>query len=254
MAKCFSAMCMLAAILAMTATGVMGESVTDNFDSYDAGVVIPAGNGWIGWGGQEHANGIVSDAQANSGPNSLAVIGGVGTDQALEFGYGEKGGLWTFSTMTYVPSTSTFGEQYFNLMNTFDQVNNVYEWSTVEIYWMMDEDEVDLVDKVYMISNAVGALDIVYDEWVEVRADINLDDNTVEVFYGGDLLSASTGASTWAYGGEEVHGIDVMDIFPMSDDASVMYYDDISLVQIPEPATMSLLALGGLALLRRRRK
>jgi len=45
-----------------------------------------------------------------------------------------------------------------------------------------------------------------------------------------------------------------MDIFPVTADASVMYYDDISLIEIPEPATMSLLALGGLAMLRRRRR
>jgi hypothetical protein len=250
MSKRFSALCMFASILAMTATGVMGASVTDNFDSYTAGVVIPAGNGWVGWGGQEYANGIVTAGPANSAPNSLAVVGGAGTDQCLEFGYGAKTGLWTFSTMTYVPSAGKAGETYFNLMNTFDQVNSVYEWSTVEIHWMMNPAQVDLVDKVYMSSNAVGALDIAYDTWVEVSADIDLTNDTVEVFYGG----VSLGASTWAYDGEEVHGIDVMDIFPISDDASVMYYDDISLVQVPEPATMSLLALGGLALLRRRRK
>ena len=41
---------------------------------------------------------------------------------------------------------------------------------------------------------------------------------------------------------------------PVSSDASVMYYDDISLSLVPEPATMALLGIGGLAVIRRRRK
>jgi hypothetical protein len=222
--------------------------VTDNFDTYTAGAAIPAGNGWVGWGGQEFANGIVSDAQANSGPNSLAVVGGAGTDQVLEFGYAPKTGSWVFTTMTFVPSAGKSGETYFNLMNKFDEAGGVYQWSTVEVHWMMDPAHAD-VDKVFIWTNPAGALPIAYDTWVEVSAEIDLTANACEIFYGG----VSLGATTWTQGADPLNGIDVLDIFPISANASVMYYDDISLTEVPEPATMSLLALGGLTLVRRRK-
>jgi len=223
---------------------------SDNFDSYTAGAVIPAGNGWVGWGGAAAMNGIVTAGPANSQPNSLAVVGGAGTDQVLEFGYGPKTGQWFFSAMTYVPSAGKAGEQYFNLQNKFDQVNtpNVFQWSNVEVHWMMTNDDANQADTVYLGSMADGRLPIQYDAWVEVSADIDLDANSVEVFYGGTSL----GATTWSKGAEAVHGIDVMDIFPISNDASVMYYDDISLT--PEPATLAMLGVGGLMMLRRRRR
>ena len=81
-----------------------GAQTTENFDSYTAGAVIPAGNGWVGWGGDAAMNGIVTAGPANSPSNSLAVVGGAGTDQCLEFGYEPKTGLWDLSVMTYVPS------------------------------------------------------------------------------------------------------------------------------------------------------
>jgi hypothetical protein len=237
-------------VLVVGLTAGARADTTDNFDSYTAGVVIPAGNGWVGWGGPS-ANGIVTAGPSNSAPNSLAVVGGAGTDQVLELGYGEKLGKWTFSTMTFVPAANKAGETYFNLMNTFDDANGIYKWSHVGVHWMMDANH-EKADKVFNDDTPAGdELDLIYDQWVEVTAEIDLINNLCEVFYGGVSLSA---AAEWS--GEPVLGIDVMDIYPISGDASVMYYDDISLVQteIPEPATMSLLALGGLAVLRRRRR
>ena len=191
-------------LLAPTAYG----QASDNFDSYTAGAVIPPGNGWVGWGG-DTANGIVTAGPANSQPNSLAVVGGAGTDQVLEFGYEAKTGVWAFSAMTYVPSDGKAGHQYFNLMNEFvDVAPTTYRWSNVEVSWMMDSTDVNF-DKVFVSTLADGALDIQYDTWVEVSANIDLDNDTVEVFYGG----VSLGATTWSKD-QNVHGIDVMDIYP----------------------------------------
>ena len=231
-------------LLAPTAQAGSG----DNFDSYTAGVVIPPGNDWVGWGGAAAANCIVTAGPANSNPNSLAAVGGVGTDQCYEFGYEAKTGQWDFSVMTYVPSDGKAGQEYFNLMNVFVQATNTYQWSNVEVYWDMRAGTAT-ADQVYVQdTGAATAAPIQYDTWVEVSADIDLDANTVEVFYDG--VSLTGGTIPWS--DNPVHGIDVMDIYPATADASVMYYDDISL--IPEPATMALLGIGGLMMLRRRRK
>ena len=182
--------------------------------------------------------------------NSLAVVGGLGTDQVFEFGYGAKTGVWDFSTMTYVPAANKAGETYFNLMNKFDDANGVYQWSKVGVHWMLNSAHAN-ADLVYNDGDATIKLPIQYDKWVEVSAHIDLTNNTTETFYGG----ASLGVTPWS-DPNPVHGIDVMDIYPISGDASVMYYDDISLAQVPEPSSLVMLlglGLGALVCIRRRR-
>jgi len=41
-----------------------GAQSTENFDSYTAGAIIPPGNDWVGWGGPEYANCIVTAGPA----------------------------------------------------------------------------------------------------------------------------------------------------------------------------------------------
>lgn len=214
------------AMVVFCAAPVAAQSM-DNFDSYTAGLVIPPGNDWVGWGGDVYANCIVTAGPAYSLPNSLAAVGGQNTDQCYEFGYDAKTGAWTFSAQTYLPSAGASGKQYFNLMNLFDQGAGTYQWSNVEFYWDMDNTDPNKLNHVYLQDTQnTNTLPIQYDTWVEVKAEIDLDLNTVEVFYGGASLSGGT--IPWS--DNPVHGIDVMDIFPPQADASVIYYDDISLL------------------------
>lgn len=189
---------------------------------------------------------------AFSGENSLEALGGKAfdTDQVYVFGTGPKTGVWDFSVMTYVPSEGKAGQQYFNLMSNFNQESGVgaNEWSLVQVYWDMLSTS-ENVDKFYQQGNAATGVPIQYDKWVEVSVDIDLTANTCEIFYDG----VSVAAGTWTTGVEPTN-IQVMDIFPIPGDiaASAIYYDDISLT--PEPATMALLGMGGLMMLRRRRR
>ncbi len=236
--------------ICLLSVGVANAQNFDNFEDYPAGATIPAGNDWVGWGGAAAANCLVTAGPAHSGENSLAAVGGAGTDQCFEFGYGQKTGAWDFSAMTYVPREGSAGETYFNLMNVFDQVNGVYQWSNLEMHWMMDPNHAD-TGMVWNQDNAATKLAIQYDTWVEVSANIDLDNNSLEVFYGGTPLG---GALTWT--DDPVNGIEVMDIYPISGDASVIYYDDVGLSAVPEPSSIVLLLIGGLFCLLglRRRK
>lgn len=54
-------------LLAPTALAGSG----DNFDSYTAGAVIPPGNDWVGWGGDDYKNCLVKAGPAFSQGNRI---------------------------------------------------------------------------------------------------------------------------------------------------------------------------------------
>ena len=91
---------------------------------------------------------------------------------------------------------------------------------------------------------------IIFDEWVPIVLDIDLDNDLHSLTYGGTPIKTNAPWSTQSGVGAPTIG--ALDLF--SAGASPVYYDDISLV--PEPATGLLLLLGlaGAALTVRRRR
>jgi hypothetical protein len=84
--------------------------------------------------------------------------------------------------------------------------------------------------------------------WTTVTIDVN--NGTISYYFDGQLTMQ--GAYTGSLDGKVSLGI--ADVFASSVDPGTvfLYYDNLSVEVIPEPTTLALLAVGGLALLRRR--
>ena len=203
----------------------------EDFDSYATGSAMHGQGGWKGWDNSAGAGAPVSSAYAYSGSNSVEIIGS--SDLVHEFD--QAGGQWEFSAMQYIPD-GTHGSTYFILLNTYND-GGPYDWS-VQIPFNMDTG---------VITSDMGGgatANILYGQWVELKFAIDLDNNTVDEYYNGVLLSSHQ----WD---DNVHGtLQAIDLY--GNGASSIYYDNISVV--PEPATVSLLCLGGLAIIGRRRR
>ena len=202
----------------------------EDFESYAAGSAMHGQGGWKGWDNTAGAGAPASSLYAYSGSNSVEIIGTA--DLVHEFD--QAGGEWEFSAMQYIPSGTT-GTTYFLLLNTYND-GGPYDWS-VQLACNLDTGVIT--------SDLGGAAtaNISYGQWVELKFAIDLDNNTVDEYYNGALLSTHQ----WD---DNVHGtLGCIDLY--GNGASSVYYDDITVV--PEPATLSLLCLGGLALIRRRR-
>ena len=172
----------------------------EDFESFAAGTDLHGVDGWEGWGGDAGAGAPVSDALAFSGSNSVEIIGTADLVKILYI----TGGSVTLTAMQYIPSGTT-GNTFFILMNQY--APNPLDWS-FQAKFSLDSGQ---------INDGQGT--IVYDQWVELKYVIDLDNNTVEVYYNGVLLSSGQ----WDDDGHNT--LQAIDLY--SEGASSVYYDDI---------------------------
>ena len=202
----------------------------DDFEAYAPGSALHGQGGWKGWDNDSAWGAPASNAVANSGSISAEIAGNA--DLVHEFAL--AGEIVEFSAMQYIPDGGT-GQSFFLLLNQYND-GGPYDWS-VQLNF-------DLGTGI-VTSDFGGAAtaNIVYGQWVELKFDIDLDGNTIDEYYNGTLLSTHEWDDT---GNNTLQAIDLF-----ANGASPIYYDDITVV--PEPATLSLLCLGGLALIRKRK-
>lgn len=221
----------LAVIGALAVTGAKAGFVED-FDSYANGSQMHGQGGWKGWDNNPADGALVSSAQSSSAPHSVDINGG--SDLVHEFD-GLTSGSHVLTAQQYIPTASDSGTTYYILLNQYND-GTPYNWSVQMAFNLSAGTVVE-----DLLGGALTPQTIVRDQWVELKVEVDLDANTVTAYYNG--LQLRSGA--W-YGAQKE--IDAIDLYAGGADS--VYYDDIV---IPEPATMGLLVLGGLALIRRRR-
>lgn len=217
-----------AALLALLPAVALGDW-SEDFDTYAVGTSLHGVGGWEGWGGSPAGTAYVSADQAFTSPHSVNIAGA--SDLVHQYS-GYTTGQWTYSTMQFVPTAFT-GESYFILLNTYGAVNN---WS-VQIRF-------DGPDNIVESEFETASLPLVRGQWVEIRAEIDLDADWVNLYYNNQLLSGKV----WTDGvsGDGALNIGAVDLF--ANTGSAVYYDAMALV--PEPASI-LLLVAALALRRR---
>jgi len=213
----------IAAIIVVIAglSSVTSASIfMEDFESYTAGSALHGQGGWKGWNNTPGAGAPVSSDFAYSGSNSVEIV--PAADLVHEFDV--TGGTWILTAMQYIPS-GTSGVSWFILLNTYSD-NGTQDWSV--------QTQFDLAAGTIVSSYDSGTLaTIVYDQWVEIKCVIDLDNNTVDEYYNGELIT------THQWDNDQHNTLQVIDLYGNS--ASSIYYDDIKIeapahAHKPEPA------------------
>jgi len=183
----------------------------EDFESYAPGSEMHGQGGWKGWDNSLSAGAPASDLYALSGSVSVEIAGV--SDLVHEFDL--AGGRWELSAMQYIPSGKT-GEHWFILLNTYND-NGDKDWS-VQVNFNMSTG-------VLRSDEGGGTANILYDQWVELKFIIDLDNNTVDAYYNGEMFTSHV----WD---DNNHGtLQCIDLW--GNNASEVYYDDISIMAPP---------------------
>jgi hypothetical protein len=183
---------------------------SDNFDSYANGSALAGQGGWAGWEGDSTLTAYVTDDQSHSAPHSAEIL--PTTDCVQTFT--ETSGEWEMIAWMYIPSGST-GEQYFIMLNQYwPDTNN---WSVQILF----DSDAGIVEEYYSSTTTA----IVYDQWVELKLDINLETGFYDIYYNGTFLI------TWVWqDGSGSDAIAALDLY--SNGGSTIYWDDCSLMSL----------------------
>jgi hypothetical protein len=210
---------MIALALAGICSLASAQEFSENFDSYAPGTPLHGVAGWKGWGNVAGAGAPVSNKYAYSGTNSVEVVGSA--DLVHEFT--ANGGLWKFTAMQYVPSGST-GNTYFIMLNQYDDPGATNDWS-VQLNYSLSGGTITAE-----AEGGSAVANIVYDRWIELKFIIDLDANTCQWFYDGELIKTHT----WDANGHKT--IQALDLY--GNNASSVYVDNIKL-SMYDPAQAS---------------
>ncbi|MCH7871892.1 MAG: hypothetical protein IID33_09355, partial [Planctomycetes bacterium] len=215
-----------------------GDAFCDDFDSYTLGPVTPQTPEWEMWAGSVDVSGIVTTDQAFSPPHSLAIIGtppgstGLGDDTVHVNSPLINGGVWVFSLMTYVPTGMT-GHGWIILQNTYEPPyipGNGLNWS-LQVHLQGDGRVVADFD--------LEEIPLIFDQWVEFRAEIDLPNDSVDYFYDGVQFVFG---KSWIDGVGETGVSNIASIDLYGGDAGApggpttgVFYDDVKLFEVGGP-------------------
>ena len=191
----------------------------DNFDAYTAGLHLAdqAGLPWTTWsnlpGSAEDP--MVSADQAASAPNSFVVE--AGNDCVLLLGDLTTGN-YNFEFKMFVP-TDHYG--YFNILHLFD--GNDSEWG-LQVYF--DTLGVGIVD-----ADGAAAANFAfnYDEWIDLRAYVSLDNDWCDFYVNGELVVGYIW-SQGTFGDPGLNQLGAANFYAWAENGTPKYYiDDMKL-------------------------
>lgn len=214
-----------AALLAFSAPALAQWS--DGLESYAAGSSVEGQGTWTNWDGGSYPYNTVNGVLAASGSNSLSIVGSNDTncqfcsDTVSDLGGPYTSGSWVFTCKQYIPNTFG-GTTYWIMLNTYAPAGP-WSWS---VQVPFNASTAMVTPDVNAAASIQGPFStpIVFDQWVELRAEVDLDNDVASIYYDGTLLYEfiwSIGVST-----SGAAAIEALDLFPADYNVGEVFYDD----------------------------
>jgi hypothetical protein len=239
------ALSVLAGVVLLQSSHAQAIPWSDNFDSYPLNAFLPdpaINSGWEEWDGvtsqsKTKIKDVASGAAARSAPHSIWLRGS--SDTIYQFngnGPGGEGpytaGQWSLGGWIYKPVTTTsfgFTVPTWMLMQDIYNHNGPYDWSVdISFNPLSGNWSAQTATTTYTGT-------CIFDQWVEVRADIDLDADSVELFYNGASMGPAYpwngGNSGFGGGANAIGALDLWANGALAAQSRV-YWDDMFLTGV----------------------
>jgi len=196
-----------AAVVMSSGASASAQGFVEDFEAYTAGTNIDGQGAWRDSRVSPMAGAWVCDALAHSGSHSIEIAAGADVMRGCDL----VGGKWLVTAMQYIRSDST-GYSFFSLSEICTE--------------RVSQNEVSLMRfnlsgrSVVTWGAATGVASIVFDRWTELKYVVDLDENTLEMYYDGVLIHTQV----WDENG--LGGLCGINLY--GTDGSSVYYDDIA--------------------------
>ena len=196
--------------------GVTASIWVDYFDSYTNGQFLDGGaddGGWKGWDDNPSAGAYVTNTHSHTSPNSVDINGPADLVHEYE---GYTSGHFLYHCLQYIPADFS-GQSYFILLAEY-HIGGSGNIGAVQLRFDSDLDVVE--------SESAGEqAPLVYDTWVEILCEINLDTDWLQIWYNGALLAEHAWTDTIQGTGGGTFNVAAVDLF--ANGATSVYYDDM---------------------------
>ena len=208
--------------LAVVCVGLMAATAlgdwTEDFQSYAVGSLITGQGGWSGWDGDlTFLAEVANDPAGTAGNQVLKEF--AGNDMVQQY-TGYTSGAWVYKAKQYIPiSQKGVGSTSFILMNNYN-VGGTKGWG-------LQLNANLTLDLVFDAEGGYAPVPVVYDQWMEIRVEIDLDHNVRTTYYGGTLV----GSGPWYDPADPTnHAKSIAAVDLWADAAgNPIYYDDLSI-------------------------
>ena len=192
-----------------------------NMEDYNPGNIDPQSGDWIGWDNANSNADIVNDF--GFGSNQSIFI--EDADDLVHVFDGINAGSGEIIFYMYISSSDNAGA-YYNILHRYNGAQSI--WAHQVMFASAQSGEQCVVD-----ANGYGAasFDAVYDAWVEVRQEIDLDNDYTTLYYNGEEIY-SWQFSQDAGGTTQLNVLDAINLYgACAGDGctSLAYFDNIEM-------------------------